>query len=305
MIRNGNRQDGHHGFTLIELLVVIAIIAVLIALLVPAVQKVRAAAARTQCTNNLKQMALALHAYHDVNLIFPYGVKSGAGGNLLSFHVYILPFLEQESLFKRFHFTQQYDSPTNLPLGLFQVPVYQCPVANQLFTEYGSGEWVGNEMTYTTHYYGVAGPLGTNPQSGKPYDFLTTNQGNEAIQGVLGMNSHVHLTDIIDGTSNTLMLGEGSWDRMNYYRVWTRGTWDDGEDRDTTCCRNVANTFRSTPYNGSNNANNASFGSEHPDGITQFAMADGSVRSLTPDIAMGVFLSLASINGNEVVAGDF
>src|SRR5919199_1148729 len=91
------------GFTLIELLVVIAIIAILIALLVPAVQKVREAAARTQCTNNLKQIGLALHNHHDVNKFFPPG---NAKPNNFSAHAYLLPYVEQDPLYKQIDFTQ-------------------------------------------------------------------------------------------------------------------------------------------------------------------------------------------------------
>jgi prepilin-type N-terminal cleavage/methylation domain-containing protein/prepilin-type processing-associated H-X9-DG protein len=292
--------ERRRGFTLIELLVVIAIIAVLIGLLLPAVQKVREAANRSKCQNNLKQVALALHNYHDVYRVFPPGVQKGTG-NLLSFHVYILPYLEQNDLFKQFNLSVQYDNATNLALGLILVPNYICPSSNQLYTQYGSGEWVGNAMTYTTHYYGVAGPLGTNPATGGQYAFLTTNQGNEATQGVLGMGSRVRLLDIIDGTSSTFLLGEMSWDKANYYRVWTRGTYSDSQDRDTTCCRNVANALNSTPYNSSDNANNTSFGSQHAGGGANFAMADGSVQWIVASINLGTFLSLASRDGGEIV----
>src|SRR4051812_12991519 len=169
-----SRPTRRRGFTLIELLVVIAIIAILIALLVPAVQKVREAAARTQCQNNVKQIALAIHGYHDANKILPSGVLKN-NANYLSFTVHILPYLEQEDLFKQFDMKQAYSGATNLPLGLIKVPVYQCPVAQELHTQYGSGEWAGGtQITWTVHYYGVAGPLGTNPANGKAYSFLTT-----------------------------------------------------------------------------------------------------------------------------------
>jgi prepilin-type N-terminal cleavage/methylation domain-containing protein len=290
------------GFTLVELLVVIAIIGVLIGLLLPAVQKVRDAANRMKCQNNLKQMALALHGYHDVYGILPPGVQTGVG-NMLSFHVFILPHMEQAGLYRRFNLAVAYDNSTNLALGLNLVPNYQCPTATQLFTQYGSGEWSGGQMTYTHHYYGVAGPIGTNPQTSVAYTSITTNQGNEATQGVLGMGSKVRLTDITDGTSNTLMIGEMSWTNANYYRVWTRGTFDDttSPDRDTTCCRNVANAINSTPYNGADNANNTSFGSEHAGRGANFANGDGSVRWIGTNISLGVYLSLASSNGGETM----
>jgi type II secretory pathway pseudopilin PulG len=290
---------------LIELLVVIAIIAILIALLVPAVQKVREAAARTQCLNNLKQIALALHGYHDSYKVLPAGVKAGADPNLFSFHVFILPFIDQTPLYAKFDQKSLYDSATNLGAAMTLPPPYQCPVGLQKFTQYGSGEWSNGQMTPTTHYYGVAGPLGNNPTTGVAYRSLTTNQGNEATQGVLGMGSRVHLTDITDGTSNTIMVGEMSWNNANYYRVWSRGTYDDSQDRDTTCCRNVVNAIKSTPYDGSGNANDTSFGSDHSNGGAHFALADGTVRYISANINMGVYLSIASYNGGEAIASDF
>jgi prepilin-type N-terminal cleavage/methylation domain-containing protein len=302
MIQSSQRR----AFTLIELLVVIAIIAILIALLVPAVQKVRAAAANTQCLNNLKQMGLALHNYHDANKVLPAGVAANPNVNLFSFHVPILPYIDQAPLYQKFNQTQHYDSATNLALGLILPPAYQCPISQQRYTEYGPpGEDSSGQQTYTTHYYGVAGPIGTNPTTGGPYNMLVTNQGNEATQGVLGMGSKVKLTSITDGTSNTLMVGEQTWDKANYYRVWTRGTYSDDQDRDTTCCRNVANAFKSTAYNGLDNANNVSFGSEHPGGGANFALADGTVRRVSASVSMGVYLSLASYNGNETVPSDY
>jgi prepilin-type N-terminal cleavage/methylation domain-containing protein len=302
------RRSAPRGFTLVELLVVVAIIAILMALLVPAVQKVRAAAALTQCQNNIRQIAIALHNYHSQFRSLPTGVKTGTG-NLLSFHVYILPYIDQQDMYAQFNFSQTYDGSTNLALGLTLPPPYRCPVADQLYTQYGSGEWVGGtQMTFTHHYYGVAGPIGSNPQTGVAYAVLTTNQGNEATQGVLGMQTKVRMKDITDGTSTTLMLGEMSWTNANYYRVWTRGTYDDSPstiDRDTTCCRNVANAFCSTPYDGADNANNTSFGSQHVGKGANFTMADASVRYIMPDVSMATYLGLASRNGEEVLKSDY
>jgi Protein of unknown function (DUF1559) len=185
------------------------------------------------------------------------------------------------------------------------VPPYFCPAqTDELYTLYGSGEWaLGNTAkTYTTHYFGIAGPKGTNPVTGQPYDIKITNsQGNIALQGVLGMDSKVKMVQITDGTSNTLMVGEHSWLRANTYRIWVRGSYSGDE---LTSSRNVANTMSSTGYNGVDNFNDVSFGSMHVAKGAHFALCDGTARYLQPTISFSVYLSLASRNGNESVSVD-
>ncbi len=293
---------GRRGFTLIELLVVIAIIAILIALLVPAVQKVREAASRTQCLNNLKQMALGLHGYHDANKALPPACNPK---NLLAFHVYILPYVDQTPAYDGFNFAAPYSNATNISQGLIVVPPYMCPAQDvEKYTQYGTAEWSGGTtITYTTHYYSIAGPKGTNPKTGVPYAMLVTGvQGDIATQGMLGMATSVKLVQATDGTSNTLMLGEHSWTGAKSYRIWVRGAFSVNE---LTAARNVANTISSTGYNGSNNFNDVSFGSMHPTKGAHFAFADGTVRFVTPDINFGTYLSLASKDGEETVSLDF
>src|SRR5262249_41571311 len=119
------------GFTLIELLVVIAIIAILIGLLLPAVQKVRDAAARSQCQNNLKQIALGLHNYHDAHKKFPYGgITNGPCCGVQSgptWTVFILPYIEQDNLYKQYDFTVTNENNKNLFVRTQFVPTYNCP----------------------------------------------------------------------------------------------------------------------------------------------------------------------------------
>src|SRR5947207_136704 len=124
------------AFTLIELLVVIAIIAILIALLVPAVQKVREAAARAQCANNLKQVSLALHNYHDSRKCFPPGNSKPNG---FSVHSFLLPFFEQSPLFGQIDFTKSYSANTG-PMAV-PIPVLNCPSDPQSTLPAG---WGGN-----------------------------------------------------------------------------------------------------------------------------------------------------------------
>lgn len=284
------------AFTLIELLVVIAIIAILIALLVPAVQKVREAAARTQCLNNLKQIGLGLHGYHDTYKKMPPGSLTAAN---LSWHVLLLPFIEQDALYRQFDQTQAYTGATNLPLVVQnQMMVYFCPAHdNPRITGNTGAESVGGTLAFTTSYYGVMGPKGTNPQTGAAYAVTNAaaTHGGGATQGVLFRGSEIKMTSITDGTSNTLAVGEMSFSPNPGYRAWSRGC-----DGTPTCggVKNVINAINSTPYNGSNLFNDQSFGSPHVNGAC-FLLCDGSSRFISQSISMTVYLSIASRNGQE------
>ncbi len=310
------------GFTLIELLVVIAIIGILIALLLPAVQKVREAANRLKCQNNLKQLGLALHNFHDDYHAFPLAGKLSSE---LSWHVFLLPFIEQDNLYKRFslapgHYNGPPDNrgPMKNELALTKIPLYLCPssLAETMLladpNNVNTAELVGGAPPYTTHYYGVMGPKGTNPATGQPYQWDNVGaHGGFARQGIFqrdtdatstspGPDTGTRIGDITDGTSQTLLLGELSWTNDatgTRYRSWVRGC-----DGQPVCagCRNVTNAINSPSIA---NFNDIAFGSMHPGGAN-FTLADGSVRFLQEGISLSIYRSLASYNGGEVL-GDY
>ena len=295
------------GFTLIELLVVVAIIAILMALLVPAVQKVRAAAARAQCQNNMKQLGVALHNYIAEHKKWP---RMGHTANQLSWHVYILPYISQKPLYDKFDLRESgaYEDSNRLQYALISIPLYLCPssVADKMQQgpndNVNTPDLVSGQSTYTAHYLGVSGPKSTNAYSGAAYSVNTggsSEYGGMALQGVFTRDRDVRMKDITDGTSNTLAVGEQSWYNAitgTRYRPWVRGV--DTSDGWTVSSRNVdvgINTPGVTIYN------DISFGSQHPGG-TNFVMADASVQFLSQDISMNVYRALASRNGEEPVA---
>ena len=199
------------GFTLIELLVVIAIIAVLIGLLLPAVQKVREAAARITCSNNLKQLITGLHNYHSAVERFPPGFYSPPPVNFngaWAWSTYVLPYVEQEALYRQLNVdTSRFGSanpagirtvlPANVPGGLSQVKLktFRCP------SDTGPDLNPSRDNHAMSNYRGVAGPY-TYPTLVAELDF----------GGVFFQNSKVRIADVTDGTSNTLVIGECMYD---------------------------------------------------------------------------------------------
>ena len=281
------------GFTLIELLVVIAIIAILIALLLPAVQQAREAARRTQCKNNLKQFGLGLHNYHDTHKQFPMGNTRTTEG--LSWHVAILPQMEEANLFNEFAFEglDRFDSSVNLPLVRQAPPSWMtCPSGTQFRAD-------DTALNYTTHYYGIVGPTGTNPQSLVAYKENTAGgHGGASREGTFSYSEGKAIRDMLDGTSNTIVVGEISWSNRNgnntRYRAWTRGGTINSH---IAGAKNVAQQINAD-YTA--NFNDMSFGSNHTGGA-QFLNGDGTVVFLSENIDYGVLQSRASIAGGEVV----
>jgi prepilin-type N-terminal cleavage/methylation domain-containing protein/prepilin-type processing-associated H-X9-DG protein len=289
------------GFTLIELLVVIAIIGILIALLASAVQRVREAASRVTCVNNLKQISLALHNYHDAHKTFPPATTTipilhGWGSS-------ILPYLEQNALFQRYDRQRAWYAPANQPVVNMPLAVMQCPsVPSGLRVETGS---VGTaNWSAATSDYGVfrsVNPLLLDDSYIDPASNLS---------GVMIYNRPSSMTVILDGTSNTLLVVEiaGRPERWEMGRrvadMNSPGAgWASSLNSTMLGGYDVASGFflGECAVNCSNNGAAYSF---HSAGANA-AFADGSVRFLRQDIGIRRMAALVTRAGGEPVsAGD-
>ena len=312
-----SRHKYNRAFTLIELLVVIAVIALLVALLLPAVQQAREAARRSSCKNNLKQWELALHNYHDTHTCFPMGAMGGNDSstnpaNNFSWHVYLLPFVEQSALYDQFDFNRRYSNTTPATSNNYQYrhesfPVLHCPSARSqdMTADVPSEGW-------TTHYYGVAGPKGAKPApstSNWPhYGNSITNHGGNATTGILFRNSNIRMRDILDGTTNQLMVGEISshCENSNSYRGWIQGAADANADSASYANKNLSRHIGRcgwTHGDAQRLLNDVRFGSNHKGGA-QFVMADGSVRFVSENMYFETYQASASRDDGIVLTLD-
>lgn len=313
------------AFTLIELLVVIAIISVLIGLLLPAVQKVREAAARMSCQNNLKQVSLACHTYHDATSAFPPGVNVPIGalsgmlfpsnilfttgkvgqppfpGQFGSWLMYLLPSIEQDNLRKGLDFTVREYGNCNGPnsVGAQVVKIFICPSdpLPNLVSTYTTGG--------VTYYFGMNSYLGNGGTRSWFLDF------NYSVDGIFHLNSRTTITGITDGTSNTFLAGERYHKDPAYTNIATLGGWAWSNYQAVQDC--IGSTRVPVNYlcPAGSNPNSflvadprvCAFGSGHTNGAN-FAFCDGSVRFLTMANTgdLPVLQALSTRAGGEVVA---
>lgn len=326
------------GFTLIELLVVIAIIAVLIALLLPAVQQAREAARRSQCKNNMKQIAIALHNYQESFSMFPInGAHSCCTPHVArkptSWMVMVLPFIDQGPLYETYDFTWSMaddprgamsansPNPSNGWVAQQVVPAYICPSDSHDGRMANNRANISNWVMGVNNYKGVAGgnwntgvwdvrqhPL--NPSPGFPLEntrWGRSSNGLDRGNGIFfrgnGFWYSAKERDIKDGTSTTFMLGEA-------VPAWCTHTWWAWYNGVTATCAiplnappQCASAAGVTKEQGLFNCrtdwpNNYSFMSRH-DGGGHFALCDGSVTFISDNIDRELYRGLSTIQGSE------
>lgn len=302
------RDPRRGAFTLIELLVVIAIIAVLMGLLLPAVQKVRAAAARTQCANNLKQVGVGMHNYHATHQTFPPGFTSAAltldGDGLgpgWGWAAHLLPYLEQDNLYRQIDFNQDITAAVHANVRATGLKLLLCPAdqpaRGPTFTVVDDGGAPLCQVAFA-NYVGVGGVYEV---SGFP----------DSNTGVLLRNARFKVTDIRDGSSSTLMCVERESQRspMTTWVGAVTGSVNpplnpafDAEGPATLVLTNLGEPADGrTPNNKLGHVEDA--GSWHPGGINAL-YGDGSVRFLRDSIRPFDWSALGTRAGGEVI-GDY
>lgn len=321
------------GFTLVELLVVIAIIGILIGLLLPAVQAAREAARRLKCVNNVKQIVLSMHNFHDQHGCLPpeTNLNDSQGLGILS---KLLPYMERVNIYDKIDFKSPYkedegDSEEeytgNETYAKIRVDEFLCPSCSNVHSSMYEA-YHQEKDCFTTHYYGIAGAVGeksastqyhlirTAEENSLSYGGQTQSGGPCPDNGLFFENDSVSFRDITDGLSNTIALGEIADHRYQGYLAWVRGgysfspygpilyvsakgvEWPINILKSESTLKNE-NTTDSQKYRTFYSS--GAFSSQHPGGAV-FGLIDGSVRFVSEQIELKMFKGAASRADGEI-----
>jgi prepilin-type N-terminal cleavage/methylation domain-containing protein len=274
------------GFTLVELLVVIAIIGMLVALLLPAVQASREAARRVACTNNLRQIGVALHGYHNTHKVFPRGGWIGTARPHLSWSSAILPQLEESPLYDSMNRGAPYTDPSNLSAGRTVLPLFLCPTSPKTALWKKSADLPStspNEYA-RTDYSAINGERNLRAPSAN----------NSPERGVMIYEKNIPITAITDGTSQTILVGE-SPEAIHAIWIGVRNVSDQSAPINTLATFAPQYVF-------------FDFGQEinsYHDGGALALFADGSVHFLSQTMENWVLAALCSRSGDEILGESF
>jgi prepilin-type N-terminal cleavage/methylation domain-containing protein/prepilin-type processing-associated H-X9-DG protein len=285
------------GFTLIELLVVIAIIAILIGLLLPAVQKVRAAAARLQCSNNLKQIGLALSSYESANRFFPPGRTTV--NPVVSWTAIVMPYYEQDNAYKLYNFNLDWNNPANYAAIRIQMKIFNCPsvpmqprfdttiAAQPACGDYSSVNAIKNFVGINC--FGLVG---------------ITNVDDPRIVGAMIRDHPSRIADITDGTSNTILVAEDAGRPQLYAAAGQAiAPGKEGGWADPNAAFSIDGSYPDGTVPGPcsmNCTNNSEVYSFHTSGANM-VFADGSVHFINANISLCNLAKLVTRGGGEVV----
>lgn len=300
------RPRSQRGFTFVELIVVFALIAILVALLLPAVQQAREAARRTQCRNQLKQIGLALHGYSAMHRILPPGwvatreqTAFPTGNSGFGWATFLLPHLDQIPLMEIIDFKQPLSAPSNHRAVAIILSTYFCPSSGApahvlLSTDSGRVEYGSNGYAAM---FGKTSVLACGTAA--PGEFPVTNAGQCLGDGAFYHNSNTTLDDILDGLTDTLLIGERSRHK-NRPLEEKAGIWAGSIPGDLFGpARVVAAT--DLDINLQQSAEPTGFSSNHTGGA-MFTLGDGSVRFLSQNISRPVLHGISTIAGEEIVS---
>ncbi len=311
---SGHASQARRGFTLVELLVVIAIIGVLVALLLPAVQQAREAARRAQCVNNLKNIGLAMHNYHDTYRNFPYLGFTGWNGDTISVFGRLLPFIEQTAMYETLNFNVRANDGNNRLYRTTPIDVYSCPSETVTLGEANSGN---NHWSHQRYSYAVCvGNTNYDQHNANNWDGVWTyDNGGSAFK--MGDNIR-SMASITDGTSNTVMVSEvpmnqndQGWQGMYAAGIYASGAgftgyltpntkasidggrrcWNPDDYLQKIPCHNAGDSWWAATF--------AAF-SMHPGGVNACNF-DGSVSFVPETIDIWAWRARTSTAGGEVV----